>query len=64
MARESLTQAVLLDPALPSAHYHLGWLWAAQGDRQRAREALTRALDLDTSGALAPLVERAMAEVP
>jgi len=63
-ARESLTQALLLDPALPSAHYHLGWLWVAQGDRQRAREALTRALDLDTGGALTPLVERAMAEMP
>jgi len=63
-AHESLTQALLLDPALPSAHYHLGWLWVAQGDRQRAREEWTRALDLDTSGALIQLVERAMAEVP
>ena len=63
-ARESLQRAAQLDPALASAHYHLGRLWVADGEYQQAREALTRALDLDTTGHLAPLVERAMGELP
>ena len=52
-----LLRAVALDPALAVAHYHLGRLWAAQGAVQQAREAFARALDLDTTGELAPLVE-------
>jgi tetratricopeptide (TPR) repeat protein len=63
-AEESLLQATALDPSLASAHYHLGRLWAAQGAHQEAREAFIRALDLDTTGALIPLVERAMGGVP
>ena len=63
-ARDSLVRATLLDPALASAHYHLGRLWAAQGAYQDARDAYTRALDLDTTGALVPFVRRAMEEVP
>jgi len=56
-ARSSLLRAVALDPALAVAHYHLGRLWAAQGAAQQAREAFARALNLDTTGELAPLVE-------
>ena len=56
-ARASLLRAIALDPALAVAHYHLGRLWAAQGAAQQAREAFARALDLDTTGELAPLVE-------
>ena len=63
-AQDSLLQATLLDPALAPAHYHLGRLWAAQGAQQKAREAFTRALDLDTTGALVPLVQRALDEMP
>jgi tetratricopeptide (TPR) repeat protein len=59
-AKDSLLHATSLDPALASAHYHLGRLWAAEGADQEAREAFTRALDLDTTGAVTPLVERAM----
>jgi Tfp pilus assembly protein PilF len=56
-ARASLLRAIALDPALAVAHYHLGRLWAAEGAAEQAREAFARALDLDTTGELAPLVE-------
>ena len=56
-ARASLLRAMALDPALAVAHYHLGRLWAAEGAAEQAREAFARALDLDTTGELAPLVE-------
>ena len=63
-AESSLWRAISLDPALASAHYHLGRLWAAQGAHQKARETFIRALDLDTTGELVPLVERALGELP
>ncbi len=63
-ARESLTRAIALDPALPSAHYHLGLLWTGLGASQEAQDAFTRALDLDTTGELVPLVERALEQAP
>lgn len=63
-AEENLARAVSLDPALTSAYYHLGLLRMAQGASQEAREAFVRALDLDTTGDLGSLVERAMREVP
>ena len=63
-ARNSLLQATSLDPTLAAAHYHLGLLWSAQGTRREAQESFVRALDLDTTGALLPLVERAMGEIP
>lgn len=63
-AQYRLQQALALDPTLASAHYHLGRLWAARGEQKKAQEAYIRALDLDTTGELAPLVERAMAEPP
>jgi tetratricopeptide (TPR) repeat protein len=59
-ARDSLLQAISIDPALAPAHYHLGLLWAAQGAHQEAQDAFVRALDLDTTGELVPLVEREM----
>jgi hypothetical protein len=37
----------------------MGLLWRARGEDALAREAFQRALDLDTSGTLAPLIERA-----
>jgi tetratricopeptide (TPR) repeat protein len=63
-AQDSLLQATLLDPTLASVHYHLGRLWAVQGAHQKAREAFIKALDLDTTGALILLVQRAMDEIP
>ncbi|MCP4543586.1 MAG: tetratricopeptide repeat protein [Chloroflexi bacterium] len=63
-ARDSLLQAVSLDPMLASGHYHLGLLWTAQADYQKAQEAFARALDLDSTGELLPLVERAVGEFP
>ncbi len=59
-AEDNLLQALSLDPMLASAHYHLGLLWDARGAHQKAQEAFIRALDLDTRGELAPLLERAM----
>lgn len=63
-ARDYLQRAIDIDPALAAAHYHLGLLLDAQGDSQAAREAFVRAVDRDTTGALVPLVERAMGELP
>jgi tetratricopeptide (TPR) repeat protein len=63
-AQDNLLRAISLDPALASAHYHLGLLWTAQGAYQRAQEAFMRALDLDTTGELAPLVERELGQAP
>ncbi len=62
-AQDSLLRAISLDPMLASAHYHLGLLWAIRGAHQKARGLFTRALDLDTTGGLVPLVERAMGEM-
>jgi len=56
-AQDSLQKALSLDPTLASAHYHLGRLWSALGKQQKAQEAYTRALDLDTAGELAPLLD-------
>jgi tetratricopeptide (TPR) repeat protein len=63
-AQDSLLRAASLDPTLASAHYHLGLLWTALDTYQEARDAFTHALDLDTTGELAPLVERAIGEIP
>jgi tetratricopeptide (TPR) repeat protein len=57
-AEEQLTRALALDEALAAAHYHLGLLWRARGEDALAGDAFQRALDLDTSGTLAPLIER------
>ncbi len=59
VAREHFQQAINLDPELASAYYHWGLLELAEGNQGKAEEAFIRALDLDTSGALIPLVERA-----
>jgi tetratricopeptide (TPR) repeat protein len=63
-AQDYLPQAIALDPALASAHYHLGMLLDVQGNHQGAREEFVRAVDLDTTGELTPLVERAMEKMP
>jgi tetratricopeptide (TPR) repeat protein len=62
-AEESLLRAAALDPGLAAPHYHLGRLWAVQGALEEARRSFIRALDLDTTGAMIPLVERAMDEI-
>jgi tetratricopeptide (TPR) repeat protein len=48
--QQFLAQALLLDPDLVSAHYHLGSLYARVGRRELARQHLQRAADLDTGG--------------
>ena len=60
----SLDRAIVLDPDLASAYYHLGLLWVARGDAEKAYEAFVRALDLDITGDLTPLVNRAMVNIP
>jgi Flp pilus assembly protein TadD len=62
-ARESLLHATSLDPRLASAYYHLGRLRAAEGRHEEARDVLARAVDLDTTGELVPLVEQALGEM-
>ncbi|OQY20750.1 MAG: hypothetical protein B6I34_08465 [Anaerolineaceae bacterium 4572_32.1] len=57
-ALDNLQEAISLDPTLASAHYHLGRLWAIQGEYQKAQAAYTRALDLDTTGEIKPLLAR------
>lgn len=61
-AHDSLHRAISLDPTLASAYYHLGLLWSAQGQDREAREAFVRALDLDTTGEITPLVVQIMAD--
>lgn len=57
-AENHLRRAVELDPGLASAYYHLGLVLSAQGRDVEADRAFDRAVDLDTSGELVPLVER------
>ncbi|MCX7683115.1 MAG: tetratricopeptide repeat protein [Anaerolineae bacterium] len=59
-ARKSFLRAISLDPMLASAHYRLGLVYKATGLHEQALESFTRASDLDTSGVLRPLIERAM----
>jgi len=56
MAEEHLQRAISRDPTLASAQYHLGLLWNAREVYQKAEEAFIRALDLDTTGELGPLI--------
>ena len=63
-AQDNLMKAIALDPTLAEAHYHLGLLWNALGQRRKAQEEFTRAVDLDTTGTLASLVERALGTLP
>jgi tetratricopeptide (TPR) repeat protein len=60
-AEKHLWRAIALDPQLASAHYHLGVLRNDQGRQDEADRAFARAVDLDTTGALSRLVERARA---
>lgn len=63
LASTSLTQALALDPALASAHYHLGRLYARQGRHDEAVTAYRRAADLDLTGQLDTQLERAWDEL-
>jgi tetratricopeptide (TPR) repeat protein len=64
VAESSLLEALSLDSSLASAHYHLGLLRASQGQHEAAQEAFVRALDLDTTGTLTPLVEQMLEGIP
>jgi Flp pilus assembly protein TadD len=59
VAEDHLQRAIELDPALATAHYHLGLVLSGQGKDIEADGAFDRAIDLDTTGELVPLVERA-----
>ncbi len=45
-AEEHLLEAIRLDPGLASAYYHLGEVYAALGEDEKARTSFVRALDL------------------
>ncbi|NLF01575.1 MAG: tetratricopeptide repeat protein [Anaerolineales bacterium] len=59
LAEEHLQRAVALDPNDAAAHYHLGLLWQEQGAPSRAQRSFERAFDLDVTGEITPLIERA-----
>lgn len=57
-AEAHLELAIELEPGLASAYYHLGLLQRTRGHPGQAREAFARAIDLDTTGKLRPLIHR------
>lgn len=59
IAENHLQRAIELDPGLASAYYHLGLLRRSRGQTKLAREAFTRAIDLDTTGRFTWLLARA-----
>jgi tetratricopeptide (TPR) repeat protein len=61
---KGLERAIALDPQLPSAYYHLGLLYTAQGRTKEAQAALNHALALDPQGAYGGLALRALAQLP
>ena len=58
-----LRQAIALAPRSASAHYHLGVVAAQVGDRETARRALQRAVDLDTTGEVEGRAARALSDL-
>jgi tetratricopeptide (TPR) repeat protein len=64
LARDSLTQALTLDPRLASAHYHLGRLNARQGRHAQASRDYYRAANYDAAGQMTAQLERAWEELP
>lgn len=59
-----LVQALLLDPDLVSAHYHLGSLYASTGRYALARQHLQRAADLDRVGFYRNRAEQVLEGLP
>ena len=57
-AEPYLQRAIELDAESASAYYHLGLLRKVQGQTGEAERAFRRAMDLDTTGDLASLIER------
>jgi tetratricopeptide (TPR) repeat protein len=64
LARTSLNQALVLDPTLASAHYHLGRLNARQGRFVDAAWSYRQAAGFDVEGRLASLLERSWEDLP
>jgi len=62
-ARLHLESAVLLDPDLASAHYHLGMLHKALGHDEAAQFAFLRAIDLDTDGFYRSQAQKALRDI-
>jgi Flp pilus assembly protein TadD len=61
-AEENLRRAIVLEPTFALAHFHLGRLWQGLGAAERAEQAFARAFDLDTTGEIGPMIERATGE--
>jgi Flp pilus assembly protein TadD len=61
-AEESLRRAIALEPNAALTYYHLGRLWQDLGAVQQAEQAFTRAFDLDSTGEVGLLIERATGE--
>jgi Tfp pilus assembly protein PilF len=62
-ARLHLQSALRLDPASASATYHLGLLYNALGEKEAARFAFMRAVDLDTEGFYRDRAQTALREM-
>lgn len=62
-ARLHLESAVRLAPELVSAHYHLGILHNVMGERESARFAFLRVIDLDTEGSYRLQAQAALREM-
>jgi len=62
-AEEYLLEAAELNPALASAHYHLGEVYVSLGRVGEARAALTRALDTNTDAVLREEIEQALSRI-
>jgi Flp pilus assembly protein TadD len=60
-AREAFENAVALDPNLGHAHYYLGILYAAKGDKERALEELNEVLSHSKNPIL---IAQAKARIP
>ncbi len=62
-AQQALNQALVLEPDLVSAHFHLGNLYVHAGRRDLARLHLQRAVDLDTNGFYRTRAERLLKDL-
>jgi tetratricopeptide (TPR) repeat protein len=59
-AESSLREALSLDPDLACAHYHLGVVLSAKGEKDSARWEYQRAMDLDMEGFYRERAEKAL----
>jgi tetratricopeptide (TPR) repeat protein len=60
-ADKAIRRALLLDPNLPSAYYHLGQLYLQQGQAREAAQAFDHTIALDSQGPYGTLAFQALA---